>query len=236
MITLRKTVHGFMTVIVLLLTAGVAHARDIKFDVYVLGGGSTFVDAEYFQSADREYHSWFRVGPKYSFGVAVPYGKLLSIEMGYSAGSNNFVVTNTNLFPHVSVVYPVRDSIANLSAVVHAPFAFMHVQPYAEAGLEYDIFTPTPGAVATATNQGFAAVSTAPYFTGNDKAGMNLGAGLDRKIMKRLTFRIDLRDHITSSPAFGLPPRSDTSAAFPVSGRAHNIEYTAGILFHLGKL
>ena len=103
--------------------------------------------------------------------------------------------------------------------------------------MEYDRFSPTPAAVTTATNQGFAAVSTA-IINHNDKFGINLGVGLDRKLTKRLTFRIDLRDHITSSPAFGLPPKPtfDSAATFPVAGRANNIEYTAGIVFHLGKL
>jgi opacity protein-like surface antigen len=231
----KKTVRSLLALAVLWLAAGVAQARDIKFDVYVLGGGSTFVDAEYFLSADHLYHSRFELGPKFNIGVAVPYGKLLSIEMGYSAGTNNLVITDTNVFPHVGRTYPVRDYIGNLSAVFHAPFSFKHVVPYAAAGAEYDKFSPTPAAITLAKNQGFGPVSTATI-NGNNKVGINLGGGLDRKIMKRLTLRVDVRDHITSSPAFGLPPFSDSGAAFPVSRRAHNIQYTAGIVFHLGKL
>lgn len=167
----------------------------------------------------------------------MPYGKLLSIESAYSYGPNNLVVTNTNAFPHVGVVYPVRDYIVSLSAVIHAPVSLFHIRPYAEGGVEYDRFSPTPAAITLARNQGFASVSTA-LITHNDKFGINLGGGLDRKLTKRLTFRIDLRDHVTSSPAFGLPPQPNANsiASFPVSGRAHNLEYTAGIVFHLGKL
>jgi len=169
--------------------------------------------------------------------VAVPYGKLLSIESAYSSGPNNLVVTNTNVFPHVGVEYPIRAYIGSLSAVFHAPVSLFHVRPYAEGGVEYDRFSPTPAAITTAQNQGFASVNTA-HITHNDKFGINLGGGLDRKLSKRLTFRIDLRDHITGSPAFGLPPQpnSDSIASFPVSGRAHDLVYTAGILLHLGKL
>jgi opacity protein-like surface antigen len=124
-----------------------------------------------------------------------------------------------------------------MSAVVHAPFALFHLRPYAEGGVEYDRFSPTPAAITTAKNQGFAAVSTATI-NHNNEFGMNLGAGVDRKIMKRVTFRLDLRDHITGSPRFGLPaePNLSSSATFPVAGHANNIEYTAGIVFHLGKL
>ena len=234
----RKTVQGLMALAVWLLSTGAVQARDIfkdaQADVFVLGGGSTLVDAQYWYSADRLYHSRLDLGPKFTLGVAVPYGKLLTIETAYSYGPNNLVVTNTNVFPHVGVVYPVRDYIGSLSAVFHAPFSLFRLRPYAEAGVEYDRFSPTPAAITTALNQGFAAVSTA-LINHNDKVGLSAGGGLDRKLTKRLTFRIDLRDHVTSSPAFGLP-NSYSAANFPVTGRANNIEYTAGFVFHLGKL
>ena len=202
--------------------------------LFLLGGASTLVDAEYFQSAGRQYHSRYDLGPKFNVGVAVPYNKILSIEAAYSFGPNDLIVTNTNVFPHVGVVYPVRDSIASLSAVFHAPFAFHGLRPYGEAGGEHDRFTPTPAAITTAKTHGFGAVSTAAI-NANTKFGLNFGGGLDRKIMKRVTLRLDVRDHITSPPAFGLP-NPQSAADFPVTGRAHNIEYTAGIVFHVGKL
>ena len=230
----NKAVQCLMALAALLLTAGAAQAREIKFDVFVLGGASTLVDARYFQSASEQFHSRFEYAPKFNLGVAVPYGKLFSIELGYSGGPNNLVITDTSVFPHPAILYPVRVYMGSLSGVVHAPFSWKHVQPYAEGGVEYDKFNPTPAAVSTAKNQGFGAVSTASI-NGNDKVGMNLGCGLDRKIMKRITLRLDLRDHFTGSPHFGLPNSASPGVVFPVSGRAHNIEYTAGIVFHLGK-
>jgi opacity protein-like surface antigen len=230
----EKTVQSVLVLTIWLLAAGIAQARDLKFDVYALGGASTLVDAGYFDSAGRPYHSRFDVGPKFNIGVAVPYGKLLSFEGGYTGGPHNLIVTNTAVFPHVGVVYPVRVYMANLSAVLHAPFSFKHMVPYVAGGVEYDKFNPTPQAITTAKQQGFGAVSTA-YINGNDKVGINLGGGLDRKVTKRLSLRLDFRDHITSSPAFGLP-NDQSNADFPVAWRAHNLEYTAGIVFHLGKL
>jgi len=243
---MKKTVQGLMALTVLLLSTGAAQARDIlkdaQADVFVLGGASTFVDAQYWNSAERLWHSRFEVGPKYTLGVAVPYGKLLSIETAFTTGPNNFFVTDLNVFPHNQTdgsirEYPVRFYSGSLSGVFHAPITLFHLRPYAEGGVEYDRFSPTTEAITVARNQGFGSVSTA-LITHNDKFGVNLGGGLDRKLSKRLAFRIDLRDHITSSPAFGLPPQPsfDSMASFPVSGRAHNLEYTAGIVFHLGKL
>jgi opacity protein-like surface antigen len=238
---LRRSVKGSMVLVVLWLSAGGAHARDIfkaaQADVFVLGGGSTLVDTQYFASAERLFHSRFDLGPKFTVGVAVPYGKLLKIETAYSYGPNNLVVTNTNIFPHVGTTYGSRTYIGSLSAVIHSPVALFHIRPYGAGGVEYDRFSPTDAAIAEARNNGFAAASTA-NLAHNDKFGLNIGVGLDRKLTKRMAFRIDLRDHITSSPAFGIPPvpTSDSIAMFPVSGRANNIMYTAGFVFHLGKL
>jgi opacity protein-like surface antigen len=239
---MKKTVQGLMALVVLLSSTGAAQARDIfkdaQADVFVLGGGSTLVDAQSWNFASRQFHSRFELGPKFTIGVAVPYGKLLSIETAFTTGPNNLYVTNLNQFPHNPVGYPARFYSGSLAAVVHAPFSLFHVRPYAEGGVEYDRYSPTPAAITTAKSQGFAAVSTT-IITHNDKVGLSIGAGLDRKIMKRVTFRLELRDHITGSPAFGLPlqPTIDSlGASYPVAGRANNIEYTAGILFHLGKL
>ncbi|MGA2985394.1 MAG: hypothetical protein ABSG32_16395 [Terriglobia bacterium] len=235
---IKKTVLGFMALAVLLSIAGGAQARDLtkdmQLDVFALGGASTLVDAENFDSAGNLFHSRFDLGTKYTLGVAVPFGKLITLETAFTSGPNNLVVSNTNTSPVAEQEYPIRDYIGSISAVVHAPFSYMGLRPYAEGGVEYDRFSPTPTAMTTALTKGFAADSTA-QINHNDKLGINLGVGLDRKLTKRLTFRIDVRDHVTSSPAFGLP-NTYSYANYPVSGRANNIVYTAGILFHLGKL
>ncbi|MGO8791932.1 MAG: hypothetical protein ACLQVL_31715 [Terriglobia bacterium] len=241
-----RTVQVMMVLTVLLWSTGAVQARDLfkdaQADVFVLGGGSTLVDGQYYTESGSLFHSRFDLGYKFTVGVAVPYGKLLTIETALTTGPNNLYVTNVNIFPHTmsdgSVKeYPARTYIGSLSAVVHAPFSLRHFRPYAEGGVEYDRFSPTQQAVTNARTEGFGTISTA-IVTHNDKFGLNLGGGIDRKFTKRITFRIDLRDHITSSPAFGLPaqPTSDSNAIFPVKGRANNIVYTAGILFHLGKL
>lgn len=238
----KKTAQGLMLLAALLGSTSGVLARDLfknaQFDVYGLFGGSTIVDAQYFDSAGRLYHSRYDPDYKFSLGVAVPYNKFLTIESGFTYGPNNLNLTNTNIFPHTVasgsvVVYPVDVYLGTLSAVVHAPVAFHHFQPYAEAGVEYDRFSPTTGAINTALNQGWASTSIA-LINHNDKFGFNVGGGLDRKLGKRLTFRIDVRDHLTSSPAFGLP-NSYSEAIFPVKGRCNNIIYEAGFLYHLGK-
>jgi opacity protein-like surface antigen len=238
----KKTVQGLMVLTALLWSTGGVQARDLlqnaQFDVYGLVGGSTIVDAQYFDSAGRLYHTRFDPNYKFSIGAAVPYNKFLSIEVGYTQGPNNLVLTNTNVFPHTSpasvTVFPVNDYLGTLSAVVHAPVSYRHFRPYGEVGVEYDRFTPTRSAIIDGVQNGWAATSTA-LITHNDKFGFNVGGGLDRKLTKRITFRIDARDHVSSSPAFGLP-NSYSAADYPVKGHCHDLVYTAGFMYHLGKL
>jgi opacity protein-like surface antigen len=236
----KKTVQGLILLSAFLFAARGLEARDLlkdaQLDVFVLGGASSLVDPYYFPSAGRQLHSRFEPGYKFTIGASVPYGKILSIESAYTFGPNNLVVSNTNLFPHVGTVYPVNTYMGSLDAVVHAPFSRFRFRPYAVGGVEYDRFTPTPAAIKLALDQGFGTVSTA-NITHNDKFGFNAGFGVDRRFTKRLSLRIDLRDHVTSSPAFGLPPvpTSDSIAYFPIHGRANNVVYTAGIVLHLGK-
>jgi opacity protein-like surface antigen len=239
---LKKTAQGLMVLAALLWSTSGVEARDLlknaQFDVYGLFGGSTILDARYFDSSGRLYHTRYEPDYKFSIGVAVPYNRFLTIESGFTYGPDNLVLTNTNIFPHTVasgsvVVYPVNVYLGTLSAVVHAPIAPRHFQPFVEGGVEYDRFSPTTAAINTALTQGWASTSTA-LINHNDKFGFNVGGGLDRKLTKRLTFRIDVRDHVTSSPAFGLP-NSYSDARFPIQGRCNNLIYEAGFLYHLGK-
>lgn len=203
----RKAVQGLMVLTAMLGMTSGGQARDllgnVQADVFVLGGGSTFVDAHYFAESGSVYHSRFDLGTKWTVGVAVPYGKLLSIETAFTTGPNNLWLTNVNRFPHVGVEYPSRTYIGSLSAVVHAPFSRFHFRPYGAAGVEYDRFSPTAGAIATA-KQGFGSASTA-LLTHNDKFGISLGCGLTA----------NSRNALPSALTFGITSPVHPRSAFP---------------------
>jgi opacity protein-like surface antigen len=239
----KKLVQGLMVLVVGFLSAGAGQARDLfqnaQIDVFGMGGGSTMVDAQYWKSAGNLFHSRFEVGPKFSVGASVPYGKLISIESYFTEGPNNMIVTNTDQNPRQDIEYQTRFYSGVARLLVHGPvLKKFHVRPYAGIGMEYDRYSPSNAAVSYAYDHGFGAVASQVDINHNDKFGVNLGGGLDHKITKRWTFRVDLTDHICGSPAFGLPhvPTVDSAAIYPVSGRAHNLEYTAGFLYHFGKL
>jgi hypothetical protein len=103
-------------------------------------------------------------------------------------------------------------------------------------GVEYDRFSPTSSAASLATSKGFAFEPVAKLAS-QSSGGVNFGGGIDWIGASKLGLRIDVRDHITGFPTLGLPSAASTasSAYFPISGSAHNIEYSIGIVYKFGK-
>jgi len=208
--------------------------RNTDFSVFAMTGGSTLFDGRYFTSADQRYHSSYETGSKTVIGMGVPLGSVFTIETSYTFGQNNLLVTNTSRFPHVGIVYPTRNHILTISAVARSPIAVMGFRPYAAAGWDYARYVPTIAAEVIANNQGFGSVSYA-QLTDTKRVGVSLGVGVEHRIVGRLNFRLEARDHIASSPNYGLPKSAMDSAIFPVSGYANNVVYTVGLIYRFGK-
>jgi hypothetical protein len=230
----KKTVQGLMVAAAVGFSTVAAHARDVRFDVFVMGSSSTLFDTRYFGSADEEYRSSYATAVKYVVGVEVPLGKILGVEAAYASGPNDLRVTNTSLNPTVTTAYSARNNVGSVNLVAHAPFARLGFRPYLTVGWDYHRFAPTLAGKEQAESRGFGAVSTATLSATN-KLGVNCGGGIEHKIFRRVSLRLDVRDHLTGSPTFGLPAQASTGATFPVSGLAQNVVYSAGIVVHFGK-
>jgi len=208
--------------------------RDLNLSVFGMVGGATFWDKREFFSADEKFKSSYDVQPRYAWGTSVPLTKLLGLEAEYSAGPSNLRITNISLNPRTSGVYDVRHHTISVNVLMHSPIRILSFRPYAAAGWDYNRFAPTLAANQFANVSGFGAVSTAELQTA-DKLGMNFGVGLEHKILRRVALRVDVRDHVTGTPTYGLPAQSSNSAIFPAKGTANNVVYMAGIVVRLGK-
>ena len=195
-------------------------------------------DARSFSEAFIPYTTAFANGGGGTVGVEVPIkkSKIFGIEGSYGFSQNNLRLTNENTNPVTVKSYGLRDNRFSADLVVHSPATFRGAQPYFVFGPEYDRYSPTNAAMTLATTTGFGSAAVAKLGSEGD-AGVNFGGGIDYKVSKRFSLRLDVRDHITSSPTLGLPYGQTTTslAYFPVSGSAHNIEYTIGIVFHFGR-
>jgi opacity protein-like surface antigen len=206
--------------------------------VFVTGGGNKLGDARSFDEAFIPYQSTFAAGGGGNVGLELPLKKsnIFGVEVSYGFSQNNLELTyeNSPTLP-VTKSYGLRDNRFGGDLVVHSPSTFRGIRPYAVVGAEYDRFSPTSAAVALANSTGFAYAPVAKL-SSQGAGGVNIGGGLDYKLTEKWGVRIDVRYHITSSPTLGLPYgiTPSSNAYFPISGDAHTIQYTIGIVYHFG--
>ena len=234
--TVKRFLQGLIVSVALCLIATVGKAQNSL--VFVTGGGNKISDARTFDEAFIPYQTTFAAGGGGNVGCEIPLKKsnIFGVEASYGFSQNNLELTNYNT-PNLPLTksYGLRDNRFSGDLVVHSPSTFRGIRPYGVVGVEYDRFSPTSAAVALANESGFAYAPVAKL-SSQGSAGVNIGGGLDYNVTEKWGVRIDVRDHITSSPMLGLPYGITPSSAayFPISGNAHSIQYTIGIVYHFG--
>jgi len=234
--TVKRLLQGLIVAAALSLIAAVGKAQTSL--VFVTGGGNRLSDARSFEEAYIPYQTNFAAGGGANVGFELPLkrSKIFGLELSYGYSQNNLELTyeNSPTLP-VTKSYGLRDNRFGGDLVVHSPSTFRGIRPYAVLGGEYDRFSPSSAAVALANTTGFAYAPVAKL-TAEGNGGVNFGGGLDYKLTEKWGVRIDVRYHITSSPTLGLPYgiTPSSNAYFPISGDAHTIQYTIGIVYHFG--
>jgi hypothetical protein len=235
--TTKRFVQVLIVTVALCVSATAGRAQEDRF--FLLGGGSSLGDNRSFTEGFINYSTTYAIGGRGIVGVELPLkkSKTFGVEASYAFGQNNLKLANDNYSYKPVTAYGLRDNRFSLDLVVHAPGAYHNTHLYVVLGAEYDDFSPTSAAQKLATKVGFAFEPTAKL-SSQGTGGVNFGAGLDRKVSSKLSLRLDIRDHITSSPTFGLPTTQPSTAGlawFPATGNAHNIEYCVGIVYEFGK-
>jgi opacity protein-like surface antigen len=235
--TAKKVVQGLIVTAALCLSTTSVRAQGYRF--FIMGGASSLTDQRSFGEGPNNaltYGSKYAGGGKGIVGIEVPFHKIFGIEGSYGFGRNNLEITNFNPIPATVLAYGVRNSRFSGDIVGHVPGVWRGVRAYGVVGVEYDLFSPTSSAQNLAKTEGFAFAPSATLST-QGKGGINAGAGIDSKLASKVDLRLDVRYHTFGSPTFGLPQAATTTSAayFPVGGPAHNIEYSLGIVYRLGK-
>ncbi len=211
--------------------SSLARAQGIR--IFAEASGSYLFNEKFFTVSGSPFRSNYASGGKTTFGAEYTPRKLLGFEGAYGIGRNNLRVANLPA-PGGEAGYGVRVQRYSGNVILHSPFALGASRPYLTGGVEYDRFGPTSGAKTRAFTQGFA--GRAAVLGASNQFGVNFGGGVEWGFLPALGLRLDLRNHITGTPTYGLPQLSTTGAAiFPVSGKANNLEFSAGITFHLGR-
>lgn len=234
----RRLLQGFVVIVV--LGAGVAALQAQDFNLFVMGGGSSLFDKKYYTVYGAPYGSTYKTGMNFTVGgeIPAPFVKVLGLEAAYGEVRNNLAVTdfyNSGTLNR-ETGYAIRDQRVSLDVIAHSPQSLKGVRPYLAAGIEYDRFSPTGTAAALAQSPGFNGVPNTVLSTDNH-FGLNFGGGMDIKLIGALSLRLDLRDHITGSPTFGLPQKVSSvyTAYYPITGNAYDVNYSVGLVYHFGK-
>jgi hypothetical protein len=235
--TMKTFVRGLIVTVALCLSATMGRAQNSL--VYVTGGGTSLRDSRSFPEAFIPYSTAYASGGGANLGIEVPLkkSKVFGLEASYGFSQNNLKLSKTDVSPYLVKSYGLRDSRFSADLVVHSPSTYRGARPYFVLGAEYDRYSPTSSATTLATTTGFAHASVARLASEGD-GGFNFGGGIDYKLTTKVGLRLDVRDHITGSPTFGLPTSQPSTAGlawFPATGSAHNIEYTIGIVYHFGR-
>jgi hypothetical protein len=235
--TTKKLVRGLILTVALCLSATAGRAQESL--VYLVGGASSFSDKRAFSEAYVNYSTAYATGGKGILGVEVPWkkSKIFGLEGSYGYGQNNLKLSNFNYSPARVTSYGLRNNRFSGDLVARYPGSYRGAHPYAVFGVEYDRFSPTSSATALARSTGFAYAATAKLAS-QGKVGVNFGGGIDWRGSRRLGLRLDIRDHLTGSPTFGLPTSQPSTAGlpwFPATGKASNMEYSIGIVYRFGR-
>jgi Outer membrane protein beta-barrel domain len=216
----------FALLVVALICALSSSVRAEEFRAFVMGTGSFLENERFFTNANQRYRSNYASGGKIIFGGEFPLSSIVGVEGSYAYGRNNLRVTNLGI-PQ-TVGFGIRTQRISANLVGHSPVSLLGVRPYATGGLEIDHFGPTSQAKTIAFTQGIA--GQVVTLGAANKLGVNFGGGLEWSFFPLLAARLDLRDHITGTPTYGL-----SGARLPISGAAHNVEFSLGLVVHVGK-
>lgn len=200
-----------------------AQAQGLR--VFAMGSGSFLLGDDLFTRNGDPWRSDYATGGKITFGGEYTMNSFLGVEGAYAYGRNNLVITDLN--DNEEAGYGVRLQRFSSNVVVHSPVKLLGIQPYVTGGLEVTRFSPTSDARTRAFTEGFA--GDPAVLEASNKFGLNAGGGLEVSILPAVALRLDLRNHMTGTPRFGL-----SESRFPVTGRTNNLELSAGFTIHLG--
>jgi opacity protein-like surface antigen len=230
-----KLLQGLMVVVIACASGAALRAQDLR--VFIEGGVSSLHDKQYYQVYGASFASTYRTGNSFTVGGEYPVFKSLSAEGSYSRFRNNLAVTNyvNSTTPNDVIGYGIQGQRISVDANAHSGKSIKGVRPYLVVGLDLNRFEPTSDGVALAQSRGFNGV-TGTVLKSDDRLGYNFGGGLDISLTRFLAVKLDARDHISRTPSYGLPESASSNfgAYYPVTGKMHDMVFSAGFVIHFG--
>lgn len=227
----RKSYGVAGAALMLLLLAPRAVAQEGNPRVIPFGGGSSLKRERSFTVGGDAKRTSFARGGKFRVRGKVDLTSHWAVEGASSYGRNNLRVfdlgTTTRERAFGTRVHQVVDNPLYLFAGSKSNF-----RPFLTAGAGLIRYSPTDkarGAPAINFSDKPATISR------SSNTQFSYGRGVETKVGRWFGLRLDLRDHVSGIPRFGVPrtPAAGVTDFFSVSGSVHDVEASAGFVIYL---
>lgn len=222
---------GMLVLSLAMLLAGRAVAQDqgVNPRITFLGGASLLSGSRSFVIGPRLFDTQFQNGIKIGVRGTVNLKEHWGAEGTYSFSSNSLRVTQAG--PPAVQTFGVHLHQFTGNALYFFTGKDKTFRPFLTAGLGLSRFSPTSDA-KTAAAQDF--LGQPAVLASTSSFNFNFGAGIETRPWNHFGLRLDVRDHLSGIPRFGLPETaaSPGAAFFPVQGRTQDFEITSGLIYY----
>src|SRR5207253_841684 len=115
-------------------------------------------------------------------------------------GTNNLKVTDANTNPQTSA-FGVKEHEIQFNFLSFFTSSGSHLRPFFISGVGDAHFAPTDAAKASAANN---FINSPAQISSSNNANVTLGGGFEARARGRLGLRVDITDHISGVPTFGV--------------------------------
>ena len=206
-----------------------AFAQDINPRITFLGGASLLSGSRSFVIGPSLFTTQFNNGIKIGVRGTANVTDHWGAEATYSFSSNGLRVTRAA--PATAQDFGVHLHQITGNALYFFTARDRTFRPFLTAGVGLSRYSPTSDAKLAAT-QSF--LNQPAVLTSSSSFNFNFGGGIETRPWEHFGLRLDLRDHLTAIPTFGLPQSATSPASpfFPVQGRAQDFEITTGLIYY----
>lgn len=235
---MRKSTFGTATIVLALAALAVfaPGARAQGNPRVTLFGSASWVQAERnFVISGDTFRSNFAKGGKVGARGTLDLTDTWAIEATYAVGTNNLRIAELSGSTVRERAFGVRVHQLTGNSLFFFTVPVVPVRPFVVVGGGLMKYSPTDAAKLFAATREF--VDEDALIRATNKPEVNFGFGVEARVINRLGVRVDVRDHITQVPRFGVPKTSSGPGSdfFPVSGITHNVEVSVGVVIYLTR-
>lgn len=212
----------------------VSSAQILNPRVTITGSTSDVSADRTFVVNGNNFQTQYAGGARGKARLTLDLTKHFSVEGVYGFGTSNLDVTTTGNNPQTSA-FGVREHEVQANVMHFFTGSSSHLRPFLSTGIGVAHFAPTS---AAKTQASFQFIDSPATLSSDNKLSVTIAGGIEARSRHRIGLRLDVMDHISGIPTYGVPQTSSGpgAASYPVSGIVHNIQVEAGLVLYLWRL